>query len=89
MIGWLIGLLFVGLISGAAARGLVPGRQRITVGATIMIGLAGSFVGGFLASLFGSGSIFRLRRTGLIGSVIGAVVVLLLYQAMEKRQGSS
>ncbi len=89
MIGWLIGLLFVGLISGAAARGLVPGRQKITVGATIMIGLAGSFVGGFLASLFGSGSIFRLRRTGLIGSVIGAVVVLLLYQAMEKRQGSS
>ena len=86
MIGWLIGLVVVGLIAGAAARGLVPGRQNITIGATIMIGIAGSFVGGFLGSLIGSGSIFRLRRAGLIGSIIGAVIVLLVYQAMERRE---
>ncbi len=88
MIGWLIGLLLVGLIAGAAARGLVPGKQKITVGATIMIGLAGSFVGGFLGSLFGSGSIFRLHRAGIIGSIVGAVIVLLVYQAMEKQRES-
>ncbi len=86
MIGWLIGLLLVGLIAGAAARGLVPGKQKIGIGATIGIGLAGSFVGGFLGSLFGSGSVFRLHRSGLIGSIIGAVIVLLLYQAMERSE---
>ena len=67
----------------------VPGKQEITIGATIGIGLAGSFVGGFLGSLFGSGSIFRLHRAGLIGSIIGAVIVLLIYQAMDKREQSS
>ena len=88
MIGWLIGFLLVGLVAGAAARALVPGKQKVSIAQTIGIGLAGSFVGGFLGSLFGSGSIFRLHRAGLIGSIVGAVIVLLVYQAMDRQQAS-
>lgn len=47
MIGFILGLLIVGLIAGALARLLVPGRQNISIPATILVGIIGSFVGGF------------------------------------------
>ncbi len=46
MIGFIIGLIVIGLVAGALARLLVPGRDPMSIGATIVLGIVGSFVGG-------------------------------------------
>ena len=90
MIGFIIGLVIIGLIAGALARLLVPGRDAMSIPATVGLGIVGSFVGGFLADvLLRSEAQDRgLSPAGLIGSVIGAVVVLLIYNAVTKRSRS-
>jgi uncharacterized membrane protein YeaQ/YmgE (transglycosylase-associated protein family) len=77
----IIGWLLLGLIAGALARLLVPGRDPMGWVGTILLGLAGSLVGGWLADL-----IFDDEAVGLIGSVIGAVIVLLLYNAVVRNR---
>lgn len=82
IIGLLITLAIVGLIAGALARLFVPGKDAMGIKATMVIGVVGSFVGGFLGYvLFGhdSGDGF-FQPSGLFGSVVGAVVVLLAYR---------
>jgi len=88
MIGFIIGLILVGLIAGAVARLLVPGRDTMGIGATIVLGIVGSFVGGFLADvLFRSDADDRgIGPVGIIGSIIGAVIVLLIYNAVNRRR---
>jgi uncharacterized membrane protein YeaQ/YmgE (transglycosylase-associated protein family) len=86
---FVLGLIVVGLIAGALARLLVPGRDPMGIGATIILGIVGSFVGGFLAD-----ALFRndnedlgLHPVGIIGSVLGAIIVLLIYRAVQSRRG--
>jgi uncharacterized membrane protein YeaQ/YmgE (transglycosylase-associated protein family) len=88
VIGFLIGLVIVGLIAGFLARALVPGDDSMSIVATIAIGIVGSFVGGFLADvLFRSDGEDRgLNPAGIIGSIIGAVIVLLIYNATTNRR---
>ena len=88
MITFILGLIIVGLIAGALARFLVPGRDPMGIGATIALGIVGSFVGGFLADvLFRSDAADRgLSPAGLLGSIIGAVVVLLIFNAVTNRR---
>ena len=81
MIGLIISLIIIGLIAGALARLIVPGKQDMSIPMTILIGIIGSFVGGFLGYL-----IFHkdsqdgfFQPSGIIGSVIGAIIVLLLW----------
>ncbi|MDP8976621.1 MAG: GlsB/YeaQ/YmgE family stress response membrane protein [Actinomycetota bacterium] len=81
---WLIIVLTVfGLIAGALARLLVPGPDPIGIGGTIVLGVVGSFVGGFLGYLLLGKDLNEgaLQPSGLIGSVIGAVIALLIYRA--------
>jgi uncharacterized membrane protein YeaQ/YmgE (transglycosylase-associated protein family) len=78
-------LIVVGAIVGAIARFLVPGRDPMGIVATILLGIVGSFLGGFLASLIFDGE-FVLRTAGWIGSILGAVVALLIYRAMQGRR---
>jgi uncharacterized membrane protein YeaQ/YmgE (transglycosylase-associated protein family) len=73
-------LLVVGLVAGLIARALVPGRQSMGLFMTMLLGVVGSFVGGFIGSLFTRRSVTDLHSTGLIMSVVGAIVVLLLVQ---------
>ncbi|MCA9258643.1 MAG: GlsB/YeaQ/YmgE family stress response membrane protein [Planctomycetales bacterium] len=70
IIGWIV----FGLIVGAIARLLVPGRQPLGLAKTMALGVVGSFLGGFVGYLLAGGS--PLQASGWIGSVIGAVVVL-------------
>ena len=74
----IIGMLFIGLLAGALARFLVPGRQRMGCIATMVLGVAGSYVGGFLGSLIFNNEIDLRRANSFIGAVVGAVVALLL-----------
>jgi uncharacterized membrane protein YeaQ/YmgE (transglycosylase-associated protein family) len=87
MLGLILTIVVVGLIAGALARLLVPGRQNISILATILLGIVGSFVGGFLGYLiFGRDSSNGfLQPSGLIGSVIGAVIVLLIWTRVGHR----
>ncbi|MCW2494830.1 GlsB/YeaQ/YmgE family stress response membrane protein [Jatrophihabitans sp.] len=88
IIGLLITLAIVGLIAGALARLLVPGHDALGIGGTMGLGIVGSFVGGFLGYLlFGhdSGDGF-IQPSGIIGSVIGSVIALLVYRRMGSRR---
>jgi uncharacterized membrane protein YeaQ/YmgE (transglycosylase-associated protein family) len=87
MIGFIIGLLIIGLIAGALARLLVPGRQEMSVPLTMVIGVIGSFVGGFLGALIFGKDIDDgfFQTSGIIGSIIGAIIVLLIWQKMGSR----
>jgi uncharacterized membrane protein YeaQ/YmgE (transglycosylase-associated protein family) len=80
MVGFIIMLVIVGLFVGAIARLLMPGRDPIGILGTIGLGVAGSFVGGFLQNLvqFHSLSVHGFHSVGIIGSIIGSWVLLLL-----------
>jgi len=80
MLFFIIVLLVVGFFVGAIARLLMPGRDPIGCLGTILLGIAGSFVGGFLQNLveYHSLSVHGFHPVGLIGSVIGAWVLLLI-----------
>ena len=83
----IIVLIIIGAIAGFLARALVPGKDSMGIGATIVLGIVGSFVGGFLVSLlFSRGSGDFLRPSGLIGSIVGAVIALLVYNAVTGRK---
>ncbi len=87
MITFLILVAILGLIAGALARLVVPGPDPIGIGGTILLGIVGSFVGGFLGYvLFGKDlTEGALQPSGLVGSVIGAVIALLIYRAAVRR----
>jgi uncharacterized membrane protein YeaQ/YmgE (transglycosylase-associated protein family) len=80
MLTFIVMLLIVGLIVGAIARLLMPGRDPIGLLGTIALGVIGSFVGGFLQNLVfhHSLSVHSFHTTGIVGSVIGAWVLLLV-----------
>jgi len=77
IIGWLI----FGLIIGAIARLLVPGRQSLGLLGTMLVGVAGSFIGGFLSFLIFGGQL--VQATGWIGSIIGAVILVVAVQRLS------
>ncbi|HLV64461.1 MAG TPA: GlsB/YeaQ/YmgE family stress response membrane protein [Polyangiaceae bacterium] len=82
----IIWFIIIGIIAGYIARALMPGRQSMGFIATALLGIAGSFVGGFLASLIGGGRILDLNTSGIIGSIIGALVVLAIMAIVAKRR---
>ena len=88
MLWTIIGLIVIGLIAGLLARAIIPGKQSIGILMTIVLGIVGSFVGGFLGFLiFGSdpnGGF--LQPSGIIGSIIGSIIVLGLYVFFARRR---
>jgi uncharacterized membrane protein YeaQ/YmgE (transglycosylase-associated protein family) len=78
--------LLIGLLAGALARLLVPGRDPMGLGGTLLLGLVGSLIGGFLGDLLDKGK-DDLSPAGLLGSIIGAIIALLVYRAAVGRRG--
>ena len=72
----MIGFIIAGLIVGALARLLMPGRQKIGLLWTLLLGLAGSVIGGTLANLIGTGDIFELNIIGFIVAVLSSIALL-------------
>ncbi|MGA7270063.1 MAG: GlsB/YeaQ/YmgE family stress response membrane protein [Acidimicrobiia bacterium] len=81
----IIWFLIVGLVAGFLARALVPGADPMGFLATLLLGIVGSYVGGFIFALFSSRKILDFSPSGLIGSIIGAIVALLIYRSMKSR----
>ena len=74
-----------GLIAGALARFLVPGRQSMGLFMTMILGIVGAIVGGFLGNLIGIGEEGGFNLVSLLTAVVGAVLVLLLYVFATKK----
>ena len=89
MLTFIIVLVIIGLICGAIARLLMPGRDPIGIFGTIVLGIAGSFVGGFLQNLiqYHTLSIHSFHTVGIIGSIIGAWVLLLILRITHMEPG--
>ncbi|MDH3306902.1 MAG: GlsB/YeaQ/YmgE family stress response membrane protein [Acidimicrobiia bacterium] len=77
--------LIVGLIAGALARLVVPGKDAMGLGGTLVLGLVGSVVGGVLGAVFTSSTISDFSTAGLFGSIIGAIVALLAWRWSKNR----
>ncbi|CAN5242586.1 GlsB/YeaQ/YmgE family stress response membrane protein [soil metagenome] len=90
MLGLIVSIIVIGLIAGFIARAVVPGRQHLSIGMTILLGIIGSFVGGFLGFLIfhsdPNGGFFQ--PAGIIGSIIGAIIVLLIWINVGGRRTS-
>ena len=79
MVMFVLSMLVVGLIAGFIARAVVPGTDAMGILGTILLGIVGSLVGGFLAYLLfhKDAAAGAFQTSGLIGSIVGAIVVLI------------
>ncbi len=80
IIAWII----FGFIIGLIARALVPGRQHMGFAMTTILGIAGSLIGGFVGSAIhgGENGVNGFHSAGWIGSILGAIVLLLVAGAL-------
>ena len=81
----LLAFLLFGLLVGLIARALMPGTQSMGCFATVLLGCAGSLVGGLLGNLLIGRSLFALQPSGFIGSVVGALIVLFALRNRFRR----
>jgi uncharacterized membrane protein YeaQ/YmgE (transglycosylase-associated protein family) len=82
----MIGFIIAGLVIGALARLIKPGKQNLGLFATLLLGLAGSVIGGVIASLLGTGDIFELNFLGFIMAVIAAVLLIGVAESLAGRR---
>jgi uncharacterized membrane protein YeaQ/YmgE (transglycosylase-associated protein family) len=81
----IIGFLVAGLIIGALARLIKPGKQNLGLLMTLLLGIAGSVIGGLIAAAVGWGSITELNVFGFIVAVIAAVLLIGVAEGMSSR----
>ena len=82
----MIGFILAGLIIGALARLIKPGKQNLGLLATLLLGLAGSVIGGAVASLLRTGNMWELNILGFIVSVIAAVLLIGVAESLSGRR---
>ena len=85
----MIGFLVAGLIIGALARLIKPGKQSLGLLATLGLGLVGSLIGGLIAQLLGTGSIWELNVLGFVLAVIAAVLLIGVAEAVAGKKTSA
>jgi uncharacterized membrane protein YeaQ/YmgE (transglycosylase-associated protein family) len=86
MFTFILFLAILGLITGFIARAIVPGRDAMTLGQTMLLGIVGSFIGGFLGwAVFGKDlAEGALQPSGIVGSTVGSVIALLVYRSSRR-----
>ena len=77
----ILGLLLIGIVIGVLARLLLPGRQKIGLALTLLLGVGGALIGGVVASYLGTGNIWELNVVGFIVAVLASVGLLAVAQA--------
>ncbi|MGH2751289.1 MAG: GlsB/YeaQ/YmgE family stress response membrane protein [Actinomycetota bacterium] len=82
----MIGFILAGLVIGALARLLKPGRQHLGVIATLLLSVVGSVIGGSIASLIGTGDIMELNVLGFVFAVIASILLLGVAETMSGRK---
>ena len=85
----MIGFIVAGLIIGALARLFKPGKQNLGIIATLLLGLAGSVIGGLIANLLGTGGIFELNVLGFIVAVIASVLLVGTAEQLSAKRNNS
>lgn len=83
MVWYILGLLLVGLLAGALARLIVSSPQRLGCLGTSLLGIVGSYAGGSLYSILFSDKFDLRKASTFIGAVIGSIVILLIWRAVE------
>ena len=84
----MIGFIVAGLVIGALARLIKPGKQRLGILATLLLGLVGSVIGGTIANLLGTGSIWELNVLGFVIAVIASVLLIGVAEGLGHRTGA-
>ena len=88
MIGNIIAAIFIGIIAGYLGRALLPGPDPMGFVGTVIAGIVGALVGYFLfTTVLGIGDDDKFDLGGIIGSIIGTMIVLLVYRAVAGRGG--
>ena len=82
--GWLIWIV-LGLIAGVVAKLLMPGRDPGGFIVTIIIGIVGALLGGFISSRLGFGDVTGVNIPSIIIAVLGSILLLIIYRAVMKR----
>ena len=83
----ILGLILIGLVIGVLARLIIPGRQRIGLPLTLLLGIAGAVIGGIIASYLGTGSIDELNFLGFVVGLIAAVALIAGAEAVGVGRG--
>jgi uncharacterized membrane protein YeaQ/YmgE (transglycosylase-associated protein family) len=73
-----IGFIVFGLVVGLVARLLVPGKQELSIGMTVLLGVIGSVVGGVIANAIGTGDILELNFVGAVAAIAASVVLVVV-----------
>ena len=84
----IVGMIIVGLIAGALARLIMPGKDPMGILMTIILGIAGSFVGGFVGTLIRPSETGDFRPAGILLSILGALLLLFLWRMIRSRSAS-
>ena len=78
-------LILLGLVIGALAKFLMPGDDPGGIFITILLGIAGAFLGGFIGSMLGLGSITGFNMMSILLGIVGAVLLLVIYRMVVRR----
>ena len=76
--------IFLGLVAGALAKFIMPGKDPGGIFVTILIGIVGAIIGGFLGSFIGLGKVESFDLGGIFIATAGAIVLLVIYRFVRK-----
>lgn len=82
MLSW----IFLGLIAGALAKFIMPGKDPGGIFVTILIGIVGGVVGGYLGTFIGLGKIQSFDLGGILIATLGAILLLIVYRFLKRKQ---
>lgn len=80
ILSWII----LGLVAGILAKWIMPGKDGGGFIVTTLLGIAGAFIGGWVGSFVGLGSVGEFSIGGLVTAVVGALILLFVYNAVKK-----